>query len=485
MGAPTAARLSHTSAQAPTEAPPPRRPALRPLSLNAVLAVLATVAGAVVGTRTLGDNSFLTHLQTGRLILAGHFPRTDPYTFTAHGHPWVVQSWLVSVVFAGAEKLAGGLGIRIVVMLLCALLAYLAWRLTAPARTVVGRLAVLIPALVVGTGMWVERPLLFGLVCLALMLIVLEERRDPRWLVPILWVWVNTHGSFPLGLVFLACWALGRRLDGEWTGEEKRYVLWAVLGTLAGAIGPLGPVVLVFPLELLSRSSLLHFVIEWQSPAFTDVVQRVWLLQVVAAGVLLVRRPKYRDAFVLVVFTAAALLGSRNVVVASLVLVPGMARGLRGLGSLSGTRRSSAMSAAAVAVVLLGGVLAVSRLGGPSWDLKSYPVEAVSWLQANGQTGPQSRVITQDIVGNYLEARFDGRMPTFMDDRYDMFPTDVIEDEITLYRAGSGWEDVLHRRRPTAILWSNDTPLAQLLSRTPGWKRVYYDKKWSVYEPVS
>lgn len=458
---------------------------MRPLSLNAVLGVLATAAGAVVGSRPIGDNSFLTHLQTGRIILVGHFPRTDPYTFTAHGHGWVVQSWLASVAFATAEKVAGGLGIRILVMGLCALLAYLAWRLTRPAHTVLGRLAVLIPVLVVGAGMWVERPLLFGLVCLALLLVVVEERRDPRWLVPILWVWVNTHGSFPLGLVFVACWALGHKADSAWTGEEKRYILWAVIGTLAGAIGPLGPVVLIFPLELLSRSSLLHFVVEWQAPAFTDLIQRVWLLQVVVAAVLLVRRPKYGDALVLMVFTAAALLGARNLVVASLVMLPGMARCCTGLGSLRGARRSNTMTIAAAAVVVFGGLLVASRLSAPSWDLEGYPVEAVSWLQDNGQTGPQSRVISQDVVGNYLEARFDGRMPTFMDDRYDMFPTAVIEDEITLYRVRSGWEEVLRRWHPTAVLWRNDTPLVQLLDRSTGWKRVYHDKKWSIYQPAS
>jgi hypothetical protein len=458
---------------------------LRPLSLNALLAVVATAAGAVIGTRVLGDNSFLTHLETGRLILAGHFPRTDPYTFTAHGHAWVVQSWLASVVFAGAEKAAGGLGIRIVVMALCAVLGYLAWRLTRPARTVAGRLAVVIPALLVGAGMWVERPLLFGMVCFALVLMVVEEERDPRWLVPILWVWVNTHGSFPLGLVFVACWALGRRLDGDWNGEEKRYGLWAVLGTLAGAISPLGPVVLVFPFELLTRSSLLHFVVEWQAPAFTDFTQRIWLLQVVIAGILLARRPKYRDALVLVVFTAAALLGARNVVLASFVLLPGMARGLTGLGALRGERRASPFTAGAAAMALLGCLLVVSRLAGPSWDFSSYPVQAVDWLQANGQTGPDSRVITQDVVGNYLEERFHGTMPTFMDDRYDMFPTQVIDDEITLYRVRAGWEDVLRRWHPTAILWSNDTPLVQLLDRSPSWTRVYHDKKWSIYTPAS
>ena len=50
---------------------------------------------------------------------------------------------------------------------------------------------------------WTSRPFLFGLLCFALTLLVAEGGLDPRWLVPIGWFWVNTHGSFPMGFVLL------------------------------------------------------------------------------------------------------------------------------------------------------------------------------------------------------------------------------------------------------------------------------------------
>src|SRR4051794_34084904 len=35
------------------------------------------------------------HLRTGQLILASHaIPRTDPFSFTRAGAPWVEQEWL-------------------------------------------------------------------------------------------------------------------------------------------------------------------------------------------------------------------------------------------------------------------------------------------------------------------------------------------------------------------------------------------------------
>ncbi len=69
--------------------------------------------GLHIGLDRLSDNSFLTHLATGRLILDHGVPRTDPYSFTANGQPWVVQSWLASVIYAWIESWFGANGIRV------------------------------------------------------------------------------------------------------------------------------------------------------------------------------------------------------------------------------------------------------------------------------------------------------------------------------------------------------------------------------------
>ena len=51
-----------------------------------------------------------------------------------------------------------------------------------------------------------------------------------------MWLWVNVHGSFPLGLVALAALAIGRRLDGASpTVELAAPLKWAVIGTALGA----------------------------------------------------------------------------------------------------------------------------------------------------------------------------------------------------------------------------------------------------------
>ncbi len=76
----------------------------------------------------------MTHLATGRLIVSGHgIPSHDPYSFTAHGAPWVVQSWLASVLYGWVDRFWGGQGLRVLMGLTTAALGAMTWRLTRPA----------------------------------------------------------------------------------------------------------------------------------------------------------------------------------------------------------------------------------------------------------------------------------------------------------------------------------------------------------------
>ncbi|MGQ0616452.1 MAG: hypothetical protein ACT4PW_05600 [Acidimicrobiia bacterium] len=452
--------------------------------MAALVGALVAVVGFVMATTGLDDNSFLTHLATGRLIWdTGGIPAADPYTFTAPGHPWVVQSWLASAVYGGADRLGGGAAVVLVVGAGGAAIAALAWALTRPAGMLGGRLVLLVPVVVIGTEGWVERPLLFGLAALGLLLLAAEGRLDARWTVPVMWVWVNTHGSFPLGLLAVALMAGGRRLDREPAATELAVLKWAAVGTALGALNPLGPRLLAFPFGLLSRQDALRGIVEWQAPRFTDPDERAFLVLIVLGVVALARRPAWRSALVLAVFIPAALLSARNIVVASLVLLPAVAPGLGGLGTVDGLERRRWCRAAAAAIAAVAVVAVVARYRGPAFPTEAYPVAAVDWLVRTDRLGPDSRLVAQDYVGNYLEARFGTGVPVFIDDRYDMLPTVLIEDYRTLLGGRPGWDEVLRRRRAVSVLWSAETPLASLLDASPDWSVVYRDDDWIVAQP--
>jgi hypothetical protein len=435
-----------------------------------------TVWGLSIGLGQLSDNSFFTHLATGRLIVGGGgIPRHDVYSFTAKGQPWVVQSWLASVLYGWVDSWWGGQGIRVLMGLTTAFVTAMTWRLTRRAKALIGRIVITALVVGVGTALWAPRPLLIGLAMLTVTLVAAEGELPPWVLIPTFWFWVNTHGSFPLGLVALACLWAGRRADGRDGATELRCLIWAAGGTLLGALNPLGPALLLFPVHLLGKQKVLSSVIEWQSPSFTSTWSRLFLVQVALAVLLLVRRPSYRAAIPLVVFTAAALLGQRNIAVASIVLVPGMARGFAGLGSVRGDRREPIGAVALVGVAVVGVLVVGISLGKPAFDLRTYPTAAVAWAGQHDLLRSDRPLLSTDTTGNYLELIRGRQAGAFIDDRVDMYPTAVVDDYLVVSHGQPGWQQVLDRRGIDLVIWDRDSPLGSLLTESPGWRALYQD----------
>lgn len=428
----------------------------------------------------MGDNSALTHLATGRLILEDWaIPRHDPYSFTATEAPWTVYSWLASTGMALVERAGGGDGIQLARAAITCALAGLVWVLTRPAGALGGRIITTAAVLVVGTGAWTERPLLLALLLLAFVVLLAERDRGPSWPVAVaMWVWVNVHGSFPLALVYLGARLVGRRLDRSPLGQLRPLLGAAVVGTLAGAVNPLGPRLLVFPFELLGRSELLARVLEWRSPNFSQPPNLVLLGALLLALLLCTRRAMFEDAFVAVVFGAAACLAVRNAPFAMIVLTPVLARGLRGMGTVSGGARSRLTGVGAIALSGFAILLVASSLQGPAYDLEKYPVAEVAWMESQGLM--DGRVATQDFVGNFLIARRGRNANVFFDDRFDMYPRAVILDYVALLDGTEGWQRRLDRYRIDAVLWERSEPLAGLLRLDPGWRVVRRDAEWVV-----
>jgi hypothetical protein len=455
------------------------------LGLDVAIGVLAAAGGAIVGAAALVDNSFLTHLATGRLIWDGAgIPHSDPYTFTAAGESWVVQSWLASVLYGGVEELGGLTGLRVLMAVTMGALGLLTWVLTKPAGDVSGRLAVFVPAFAAGAGSWAERPLLLGLLGLAALLLAADGRLDPRWLVPIAWVWVNVHGSWPLGVVAIACLLAGSRLDGRETATEWRAATWFAAGLALAVLNPFGPKLLVFPVTLLSRRESLEGIVEWGPMTFDTVGQWAFLALLVVGILAVHRRPRWRLTIPLVVFGVLALTGVRNVPVAALVLAPVVAASLAGLGQLRGDEPSPiarvlAVAGAALAVVAF---LVIGRT--EDFQEAAYPVDAHEWLREHDLAPDEHRVVARDFVGNWFEAVYGATGNVFVDDRIEVLPAEVIQDHRSLLQGDPSWSEILERYAPEAVLWQADSPLAAVLAIDPGWRIEYRDADWIVAVPA-
>lgn len=448
-------------------------------SLGGAAGVFIVMAGGIIGLRPLSDNSFFTHLATGRIILAtGSVPSADPYTFTAHGADWLVQSWLASVLYASVEVIGGAVGLRLLMGTTAGVLVALAWHLTRPTRSLIPRLAIGALFVTVGAQLWSERPLMLGLIAMACVVVVVEGAVDPRWLVPVGWLWVNVHGSFPLGLVYVAVVVVGDRLDGEPVGRILRVLGWLLLGVVAGAAGPLGLAVLTFPIELLQRQDVLQHVIEWRAPTFDSLSQRAFLAQLVLVIVALVRRPSYRHGLVVAVFTGAALLGARNLPVASLLFLPLMAAAAPEWGSLRSTARTRVATVLGAAGVVAAVLLVSARLGQRDFELRGYPVDAIAFLDAKGIDLTRSHLASRDIVGNLLELVDGPQAEVFYDDRFDMFPGQVSGAHLALVQTSPNLLAELAQFDIDLVTWERTSPTGQRLIIDPAWRVLFTDESW-------
>ncbi len=162
------------------------------------LAVLLPALAAILAPMSTVDLAY--HLRAGAEILAtGAIPAADTWTFTAPGAAWFDQQWAAQILLRVTEQLGGWTGLVVLraaatgLVFLC--LGTIALRRGMSARNatllVVAAFAVAAPAMAL-------RPQLLGMVCFALVLLLIEgRRRHPRslWLVPVIVaVWANLHG---------------------------------------------------------------------------------------------------------------------------------------------------------------------------------------------------------------------------------------------------------------------------------------------------
>ncbi|WP_421119476.1 hypothetical protein ACE2AJ_19285 [Aquihabitans daechungensis] len=459
------------------------------VSVNTIVAILLALVGLRIGLAPLFDNSFFTHLATGRLILdEGSIPTADPYSFTAPGVSWTVQSWGASVIFAGIEQAIGLVGIRILIAACCVALTQLVWRLTSGAVGLTGRLVIVVPVVAVGSAYWVERPLIFSLLFLMAVLFALEDRFDPRWLVPIMWAWVNVHGSFPMAFAAIVVMLVGRLLDRERPTVELRVLGWASLGTLLGGVlSPIGWRLLVFPAQLLERREAFARTAEWEPPTFTGTAEKMFLIQfALAVGLVLWRSRRWRSILPVVVFGALSFQASRNIVHASLIMVPAMAAAAAGLGTIDGRTPKRILRPVAAALIALFVLVAVvGVIQQPDVNLEDYPVESVDWMREQGMLDVDDRVVTRDFVGNYLEVKYGpDEVRVFFDDRVDMYPTDVIDQYAVLIDEGTDKAAMLEDVDASAVLWDTDSAFGDWIEDPDnGWTIVHRDPGWIVAVP--
>jgi hypothetical protein len=93
-------------------------------------------------------------------------------------------------------------------------------------------------------------------------------------------------------------------------------------------------------------------------------------------------------------------------------------------------------------------------------------------------------VIAREAVGNWWEFTYGPTQLVFIDDRIEVLPLQVVEDQTDLLDGVAGWEAIVDRYDPEAIVWEVEQPLADLLEASADWQVTHRDDRYLVAVPT-
>jgi tetratricopeptide (TPR) repeat protein len=246
-------------------------------ALDGSLIVLFLALTFLLGSFPLKDADIYWHLRTGDMIRqTAKVPRTDVFTFTREGTPWIDLHWVFQVGVSWLHERGGVPALNVakcVVTCLAMLILLSARKREWPIPVMV---LAWLPALFVLGGRIYVRPETLTLLYLSIFLaVILRWDRFPllAFLLPLVQVaWVNSQGLFVLGPVILGFGLIDAALRiGIFAPERRRWwklILLASLATgLACLINPYGITGALYPIELAGTMS---------NPIFSRNVAELW-----------------------------------------------------------------------------------------------------------------------------------------------------------------------------------------------------------------
>jgi hypothetical protein len=454
---------------------------------NLGFGVLAVMASLVVLTLTQLNNGLLTQIRTGtEIVHTGQVLHHDPYSFSAVHHAWIDQSWLIEALYGVANSLAGVRGVVDVNLaagfLTLAVMTWLGWQ-----KGLLRVSVALVPALILLCMSWSLRPVAFAVLWFALELLIVSRFFSPIWFLPLGWLWVNSHGSYIIGLLWLVGFVIGSRLDHkpDLLGRTK-YLLFMLLGDLFGALSPAGwKIVLFWTIPFGHRAHVFRSSGDWRPIDLTQAHGLAIALICVAVVVFAVKyRWHWRYGIGFLLIGLCTLGAMRNVVFLAVALIP-LSR--EAAMALSPSPKSTSVTKplvgvlAAFSCVFAAAAVASRATDSVTNETRNYPVAPVKWMAAHQLLNANSRVGGREEVGNVIEWLYGPKVKAFYDDRFDMYPPQVSDDASDL-TTGRNVAAITDKYRLTSVVVQSNTSLDGQLAADITWQRVYDLNGWSVYK---
>ena len=456
----------------------PRSPALT----FALAAALAGFALAAFSPGLLNDGDTYWHIRAGEWMLAHRAVlRSDVFSYTMAGAPWHTQEWLAEILMALAWKAGGWQVIHLVFAACTALTAGLVGYFVRKRLDLVPAVLTVVLGLSCVSGSLLARPHLLTLPLLAIwtcgLVAAREQNKTPSlWLLLVMPLWANLHGSFAFGLALAGVFAVEALVEAA--DRKKAAMDWGLF-LLAGAVTsmatPFGIHTLIFPFQLAAMQGIGN-IGEWQASEFSHITPFALglLTSLFVLGSGKVKVPPIRLLLFLGLIWLALsharhqmLLG----VTAPILLAPYLAMSWPAKSESS--RPLFGMLAALALVALVATRLLIPVVRG---DDGRSPISALAHVPAAIRA---THVMNDYSFGGYLI--WMGEKP-FIDSRADLYGGSFLQNygamlspDPNALRAG------LNRYQVGWTIFARTTPMARLMDTMPGWRRLYSDNTATVH----
>jgi hypothetical protein len=292
------------------------------------------------------DPDFGWHLRSGEYMLAHGVPQIDIYTYTATNFPWIHHEWLADISNFLVYQVGGYTLLAVVYALMWTAAFYLVARPFPVKQYVLLAALVALPYAGVRAASWT-------IVLLSLLVVVLRQVRREQWLwaLPILLLWANVHGSFVVGLLYLAYHAAWQR---NWQA-----MLLLVMSVLLTLMNPYGVDMYTEVFRTAADTELHQRIGEWKSfqlEVGLGMIVAAWVMARIVADW---RRPWRAVLHPDVMLLVLALSASRHIPVFALASLPVVLECSRRMPSLA----TALADRRIVATVAMLAILVVLTLG--------------------------------------------------------------------------------------------------------------------------
>ena len=462
-------------------------------------------------TILLNDADTGYHIRAGEYILKTFsVPSHDIFSFRSPPPKWTAHEWLSEVVMALLHRAFDLTGVVLFFIFLISATYALLFRMLRTCRGNIIADILIITIVIVSSALhWLARPHIFSMVIMVgwyqILKIFQKGSRNYLYLLPpIMLLWVNLHGGFVAGFLFLAIYFFCNGIKlGFSAGEEKEqakgkasflgYTILACI--LVSLINPYGYHILTFPFRLVSNRDLMDNVREFLSPDFHRVMPFKYLLYLMITILAASRkRLDIIEISLLLIFLNMALYSVRYIPLFCIVAAPILAEqaGVV-LGQKEGSRFPTFQSESGniakidswakgypwvvVALLLVAGIAAAGKLKF-HFDRKVKPVAAVDFLMKENVTG---NMFNRDEFGDFLIYAAYPKYRVFIDGRLDVYGTEKFKEYLKVANLGPGWEKILEKYNIGWIFYDANSVLSRSLYEKKGWRLIYADKVSNIF----